>query len=118
MAARFCFLDYDREMAIVAQVGEDSTRRLAGVGRLLADPDRGEAEYAVLVADDWQGRGLGEALTDRCLEVARAWGLRRVVAELDADNVRMISILRERGFRLEPAEGAGRLSASLPLQPA
>jgi acetyltransferase len=118
LAARFCFLDYDREIAIVAQVGEDSTRRLAGVGRLVADPDRREAEYAVLVADDWQGRGLGEALTDRCLEVARAWAVRRVVAELDADNARMISILRKRGFQLEPAEAAGRLSASLPLQPA
>ena len=57
MATRYCFIDYDRELAIVAELeAQDGTRKLLGVGRLVADPDRQSAEYAVLVADPWQGQ--------------------------------------------------------------
>lgn len=52
-------------------------RRILGVGRLTADPTRTVAEYAVLVQDDWQNRGLGGILTDYCTEIARAWGSKR-----------------------------------------
>ncbi|MBC7335766.1 MAG: GNAT family N-acetyltransferase, partial [Clostridia bacterium] len=81
MAARYCFIDYDREMAIVAEVEEDGQRKLIGVGRLVADANHEVAEYAVLVADRWHGRGLGGLLTDYCLEVAKRWGIKKVVAE-------------------------------------
>jgi acetyltransferase len=107
MAARFCFIDYDRELAIVAEVEEDGGRRLAGVGRLAADPDHEWAEYAVLVADPWQGRGLSDALTDLCLAIAGDWGIRRVYAETEPDNRRMITVLQHHGFEVEsrPEEG-------------
>jgi acetyltransferase len=101
MAARFCFLDYDRELAIVAEIDEAGRRQFIGVGRLVADPNHETAEYAVLVADAWQNSGLGLKLTDCCLEVARAWGIRRIVAETLLDNPRMISIFEQRGFRLD-----------------
>ena len=51
MATRYCFIDYDRELAIVAEVEEEGERRLIGVGRLVADPDHETAEYAVIVVD-------------------------------------------------------------------
>ena len=86
MATRFCFIDYDREMAIVAEIGDGGARQLIGVGRLAADADHRHAEYAVLVADAWQGRGLGNLLTDYCLEICRTWGIDRVTAETTADN--------------------------------
>jgi acetyltransferase len=101
MASRYCFIDYDRELAIVAEIAEDGNRKIAGVGRLVADADRREAEYAVLVADPWQGRGLANLLMDRCLEIARAWGLERVWAETDPDNARMLAVFRSRGFKLD-----------------
>ena len=63
LATRFCYIDYDRELAIVAEIEEEGKRKLAGVGRLVADPDHTDAEYAVLVADPWQGKGLSDALT-------------------------------------------------------
>jgi acetyltransferase len=100
MAARFCFLDYDREIAIVAEHRTDGERQLLGVGRLVANAEHTQAEYAVLVTDDWQNRGLGSLLTDGCLDIARRWGLRRVVAEMASDNQRMASLFERRGFEL------------------
>jgi len=85
-------------MAIVAEVEEDGQRKLIGVGRLVADANHEVAEYAVLVADRWHGRGLGGLLTDYCLEVAKRWGIKKVVAETSKDNARMLATFRNRGF--------------------
>ncbi|MDM7914957.1 MAG: GNAT family N-acetyltransferase, partial [Candidatus Eisenbacteria bacterium] len=100
IATRYCFIDYDREIALVAETDEGDQRRLAGVGRLIADPMHETVEYAVLVADAWQNRGLGGVLTDACFEIAKHWGLKRIVAETAPDNTRMISLFRNRGFHL------------------
>ena len=107
MGARYCFIDYDREMAIVAEVEDQGERRLAGVGRLVADPDHDDAEYAVIVADPWQGKGLSDALTEYCLEIAETWGVRMVYAETTPDNRRMIAVLRGHGFEIEPRPEEG-----------
>ena len=101
MATRYCFNDYDREIAMVAETSEGGARRLVGVGRLVADPDHEAVEYAVLVEDAWQSRGLGGTLTDVCLEIARQWRPRRIVAETTTDNGRMIAVFRRRGFTVE-----------------
>ena len=107
MATRFCFIDYDRELAIVAEVEEDGQRKLAGVGRLVADPDHHDAEYAVLVADPWQGMGLSDVLTDYCLEIANQWGVAQVYAETTPDNSRMIAVLRAHGFEVKSKQEEG-----------
>ena len=105
MASRYCFIDYDRELGIVAEVEVDGDRKLIGVGRLVADMDFNAAEYAVIVADHWQGQGLGGMLTDFCLDVADMWGVSKVVAETSKDNKRMLSTFRNRGFEMnEEAE--------------
>ena len=78
MAARFCFIDYDRELALCAEVMQGQKRLLVGVARLVADLDHENGEYGVLVADDFQHRGLGSLLTKRCIEIARRWHLRRL----------------------------------------
>lgn len=98
MAARFCFIDYDREIAIVAELEEAGERNIIGVGRLVADTDHQEAEYAVLVSDRWHGLGLGMLLTDYCLEVCQSWGIQRVVAETAPDNHRMLNLFKKRNF--------------------
>jgi acetyltransferase len=104
MASRFCFIDYDRELAIVAEIEEDGRRRLIGTGRLVADVDHVTAEYAVLVVDAWQGRGVGSVLTDYCLEIARQWNVRQVFGETSTDNARMLGLFRNRGFTLRQDE--------------
>jgi acetyltransferase len=103
MATRFCFVDYDRTMAIVAETEIAGERQLVGVARLVADADHSNAEYAVLVADDWQGLGLGNLLTDFCFEICGTWGIDRVYAETTTDNLRMQNILRRHNFGLKKA---------------
>ena len=98
MATRYCFIDYDREIGIVAEVEENGERKLIGVGRLVADVNHETAEYAVIVVDRWHGHGLGGLLTDYCLEVAKRWGVKRVVAETSKENARMLATFRNRGF--------------------
>ncbi len=115
VASRFCFIDYDREIAIVPEITVDGERKLMGVGRLVADPDHQEVEYAVLVGDAWQNRGLGGQLTDYCFEIARRWGLKRIVAQTTVDNQRMISIFKKRGFEIETDETGIEVSISKPL---
>ena len=68
---RICFIDYDREMALVAERRNPETgeREILGVGRLSKIHGTNEAEVAVLVSDQWQGRGLGKELLARLLLV-------------------------------------------------
>ena len=100
MAARYCFVDYDREIAIIAEVEESQTKALVGVGRLVADVDHTTAEYAVIVCDEYQGKGLGSILTNFCLEIARKWGIKTVVAETSPSNRRMLSLFSRKAFVL------------------
>ncbi|HVN76395.1 MAG TPA: bifunctional acetate--CoA ligase family protein/GNAT family N-acetyltransferase [Thermoanaerobaculaceae bacterium] len=113
-AIRYCFVDYDREIAIVAEYADGDQRRLVGVGRLVADPDLESVEYAVLVTDAWQNRGLGALLTDYCIEIAAGWGAKRVVAQTTSDNRRMLALFERRGFAIEPGED-GLVNVSKPL---
>ncbi len=100
VASRYCYIDYDRELPIVAESGEGPDRRLVGVGRLVAEPGRTSAEYAVLVQDAWQDKGLGGLLTDYCLGIAKDWGIRTVTAITTTDNPRMIAVFEKRGFHI------------------
>jgi acetyltransferase len=106
VATRFCYIDYAREIAIVAEIGEGERRRLVGVGRLIADPGQERGEYAVLVVDAWQGKALGGLLTDYCLEIARGWKLKRVVAQTTTDNHPMIAVFERRAFAVIMGEGS------------
>lgn len=100
IATEFCYIDYDREMAIVAEVEQDGKRIMVGEGRLIADPDLEMAEYAVLVADQWQRKNLGFLLTEYCLQIARAVGVKRVAAETTTDNKGMLNLFKKLGFTL------------------
>ena len=116
MATRYCFIDYDRELGIVAEVEEDGQRKLIGIGRLVADADHETAEYAVIVVDRWHGHGLGGLLTDYCLEVAKHWGVKKVVAEVSKDNVRMLATFRNRGFQLNDEQEQDVVLVSKPVE--
>ncbi len=102
VATRYCFTDYDREIAMVAEREDEGEPRLVGVGRLVRDPGHDTAEYAVLISDAWQNRGLGGVLTDVCEEIARGWGLSHMVAQTTADNARMLALFEKRGYVIEP----------------
>ena len=100
LAAKLCHPDPTVELTVVAEVSQEGPFSVIGVAQLIADPGHEAAEYAVLVADAWQNKGLGSAVTDFCLQLAHAWGIRRVVAEFLPDNMRIIRILEARRFDL------------------
>lgn len=100
VATQFCFIDYDREMAIVAEVDYQGRKRLIGVGRLIGDPDGEIAEYAVLITDEWQHKDLGQILTAYAIEIARATGIKRVSAETTKENKAMIAVFKKLGFEV------------------
>ena len=98
VATQFCYIDYDREMGIVAEVEQEGRKRLIGVGRLISDPDVETAEYAVLVTDEWQHKELGLKLTEYCEEIARNAGVKKLFAETTKDNKGMITVFKKLGF--------------------
>ncbi|MHC4414605.1 MAG: bifunctional acetate--CoA ligase family protein/GNAT family N-acetyltransferase [Planctomycetota bacterium] len=101
MAARACCIDYDRELAIVAETGTDGDRDIIGVTRLVADPDHDTADFGILVSDRWQSRGLGMVLTRYCLKLAERWGLNHVTAITSGSNTRMVKIFEKLGFSID-----------------
>jgi acetyltransferase len=102
VATRYCFVDYDREMAIVTEIEGAERPTIIGMGNLFGEPDGESAEYAVLVADDWQRKGLGTMLTNYCLRIASNWGRSSVYAETTRNNFRMISLFVKLGFQIQP----------------
>ncbi len=100
IASQYCFIDYDREIAIVAEVEEDGKKKLIGVGRLIADPDVEVMEFAILITDAWQKKELGFTITNYCMEIAKMRGIKILAAETTKDNKPMISVFRKLNFKI------------------
>jgi len=98
MIARFTQIDYDREMALVATVGTGDGERQVAVARYATLPDGETCEYAIVVADDWHGRGLGRVMMERLVEVARAAGLKTMCGWIITGNEGMLRLCRKLGF--------------------
>ncbi len=116
VATRYCYIDYDREMAIVVESVDRDKKKLLGVGRLVADPMRESGEYAVLIKDGWQDQGLGSVLTDYCIEIARDWGIKKITAVTTTDNHRMLAVFRKRNFEIRPDSDSSIVEVSLEIQ--
>jgi acetyltransferase len=114
---KICFGDYDREMALVAELTDPATgeRRIIAVGRLSKLHSKNEAEVAVLVSDHYQKLGLGHELLRRVIEVARDEKLAQVSAEMLTDNVAMQVVMRRLGFRVRTGEDMASVRAYLDL---
>ncbi|MBE0617955.1 MAG: N-acetyltransferase, partial [Proteobacteria bacterium] len=95
---RFTQIDYDREMAIVARVARDGVEETVAVNRLVYDPHEDKYEFAVVVADAWQGSGVGTLLMERLVHIARDRGIRAIYGLVLAGNRRMIALARRFGF--------------------
>jgi acetyltransferase len=105
--ARICFADYDRQMVLVAERAAAGTGpavggapEILGVGRVSRVAWTVEAEFALLVSDQFQRRGLGTELLRRLLAVARTERIHRVVGHISPENQPMLGIARRLGFRL------------------
>jgi acetyltransferase len=104
--ARICFIDYDREIVLVAEgTAGEGAPRVVGIGRLTKLHWSAEAEFALLVSDHFQGRGLGSELLRRIIEIGRAERLRRIVGYISAENRQMLQLAARLGFRAAPMPG-------------
>lgn len=114
---RKCFLDYDRELGLVAEhLNQDTgTQELLGVGRLVRQRVESEAELGVVVADRWQGRGLGTELVRRLIEIARCEGIGRIQAEILSENASMVALAKHFHFRFVRDADLRSLTATLTL---
>ncbi|HUC85512.1 MAG TPA: bifunctional acetate--CoA ligase family protein/GNAT family N-acetyltransferase [Candidatus Acidoferrales bacterium] len=99
---RICFNDYDREIALVAElkVPKGEEKKILGVGRLSKQHTPDEAEFAVLVNDEWQRQGLGSELLRRLIEIGRDEKLQHLSGAILADNHAMQHICRKVGFKV------------------
>jgi acetyltransferase len=113
--ARICFIDYAREMVLVAETGRGAERVVVGVGRLNSTHERDEAQFSLLLSDTYQGRGLGSAFLETLLDVGRREGLRRVTAEIAAENAAMQAVCRKLGFQLVAEPDGATVRAAVTL---
>ena len=99
MLVRFTQIDYDREMALIAvHEQSDGSELQVAVARYTANPDQQSCEFALTVADEWQGRGIGSHLMNELMEVARSRGLRTMEGEVLAQNTNMMALMHRLGF--------------------
>jgi acetyltransferase len=98
MLARFTRVDYDRDLVLIALDGG----AIVAVARYVANPERDSAEFAIIVADAWQGRGLGYALMQMLIRQAAKRGLRRLTGNVLIVNAPMLALAATLGFVAKP----------------
>ena len=98
MLMRFTQIDYDREMAFVAVRKERGREKEIAVARYVTNPDGKTCEFAIVVADTWQSRGIGRRMMELLIGVARARGLEVMVGHILAANQPMLALCAKLGF--------------------
>jgi len=97
---RYCNIDYDREIAIVAELVANKERKLIGVVRVPIEPDKKTGEIAVVVGDPWQGLGLGSKMMDYMIEICKDKKLETIHGYMLKDNYRVIDLMKKMGFTI------------------
>ena len=121
MLARFTDVDYDRELALVAVLGEardPAPAAFIGVARYVMSEDRTSAEYAIVVHDDWRRQGIGRLLMQQLIVAAKRKGLQRLEGTVLRDNATMLAFVRSLGFSTQyDPEDSQQTRTTLELTP-
>ncbi|MFN3571730.1 MAG: GNAT family N-acetyltransferase, partial [Polaromonas sp.] len=110
-------IDYDREMTFVAmapQAGGEPV--MVAEVRAVCDPDNLTAEFAIQVATDWQGCGLGRLLMDKLIRYLRERGTSEVMGQCLPENTGMAALARQLGFSVTAANAQGTVAMRLALR--
>ncbi len=100
MLTRYCNLDYDREIAVVAELN-DGNKPIIGAVRLILDPGGKSGEFAVLVGDELQGLGLGSMLMDLLVEMGKDMRVDKIYGYVSVNNYKMLQLCKKKGFKVE-----------------
>ena len=109
---RYCDIDYNREIAIVAELKEDR-RQILGVVRLTIDANQKSGEVAFIVADPWQGLGLGSQMMGYMIEICKDIGLETVYALVLPNNHRAIRLLKKMEFTIRNEDDVAKATLKL-----
>jgi acetyltransferase len=101
MLIKLTQIDYDREIALVALLEQNDRQAMVGVSRVILFPDQTQAEFAIAISDDWQGKGIGSSLLTQCLKAARQMGIRRVMGVVLSENTQMLKLGKKLGFSVK-----------------
>jgi acetyltransferase len=114
---RICFIDYDREIALVAERRDPHTeeRRIIALGNLTKTHRGNDGEIAAITSDECQGRGLGSEMLRRLLQIARDENLERIIGTTLPENRQMCAMLKRLGFRLTVNLDDNLVEGELPL---
>jgi acetyltransferase len=105
LLARFTQIDYDREMALVAVLGEHTPQAcIIGVARYIGNPDHQSCEFALTVADTWQKKGLGRQLMLRLIAIAQDRGLEIMEGDVLAQNSKMLRLCAALDFQIQRSD--------------
>jgi acetyltransferase len=104
MLVRFTQIDYSREMALIAVTDGRGKEIEVGVARFAINPDGDSCEFALVVADDFHGKGLGQKLMVALMEAAREKGLNSIEGEVLSNNHNMIKLMTRMGFASKTSE--------------
>jgi acetyltransferase len=105
MLIKLTQIDYDREIALVALMGKNDSQTMVGVSRIIVFPDQTQAEFAIAVSDQWQGKGIGSSLLTQCLKAARQMGIHRVMGVVLSENTQMLKLGKKLGFSIHRVPG-------------
>ena len=94
-------VNYEKDMALAAAVMLEGRETLIGVARYALDADGESGEFAVVIADAWQGRGIGKRMLKKLVAVAQRRGLRRIYGDTLSTNRSMLELAKTLGFELK-----------------
>jgi len=101
MLVRFTQIDYHNEMALIAVKSNGATEEQIGVARYTTNIDKKSCEFALVVSDRWQGRGIAHRLMQNLMEIARNRDLNSMDGQVLSSNTRMLELVASLGFRIE-----------------
>jgi acetyltransferase len=96
---RYCQIDYDRELALVCVIEDEGLEKIIGDVRIIKLADMEIADMAIMVSDQWQGQGVGIALSKHCLKVAKEAGIKRIFMDILSINTYMLNLANRLGFK-------------------
>ncbi len=109
MLRHFTEIDYQKHMALIAVTAIDAQEREIAVARYVACADGANCEFAIVVADGWLKKGVATALMQMLIEVARTYGIRKMVGEVMSSNHKMLQFTTKLGFDAQMVASDPRL---------